>query len=252
MTPEPAPAKICAICGEDCAGRPRTKDPKGRYYCQACYDERRREVAASRAAPAAPAPAVALDVDPDMLAEILDTASEPVPQAEALPTVWSATCPGCGGPLDPGAVICTRCGYDVHKGKQLKVRKVKAKGKGGGRPRSAAFVLSPGGVGLILLLLFGLLYWLAWHDDLGALVYAAIAGTFGFVVVIMVLVFAFRESIGQGFLTLCVPCYVLYFVYGICDNAWIKVLFAVYLITNAALQVLTMMSPVFQELNAYP
>lgn len=32
-------AKLCVICREDCAGRPRTKDAKGQYYCQPCYDD---------------------------------------------------------------------------------------------------------------------------------------------------------------------------------------------------------------------
>ena len=27
--------KICVICGENVAGKPRTKDKQGRYYCDA-------------------------------------------------------------------------------------------------------------------------------------------------------------------------------------------------------------------------
>lgn len=32
--------KKCVICGVDCAGRPRVKDPRGRYFCRPCYDSR--------------------------------------------------------------------------------------------------------------------------------------------------------------------------------------------------------------------
>ncbi|TVQ57097.1 MAG: hypothetical protein EA377_01195, partial [Phycisphaerales bacterium] len=36
--------KICVVCNANCAGRPRVKDPKGRYYCRACYDELQQKV----------------------------------------------------------------------------------------------------------------------------------------------------------------------------------------------------------------
>ncbi len=36
-------AKICVICGEDCSGRPRTKDRRGRYYCLGCYERARQQ-----------------------------------------------------------------------------------------------------------------------------------------------------------------------------------------------------------------
>lgn len=32
-----ASAKVCALCGEDVSGKPRTKDPNGRYFCAECY-----------------------------------------------------------------------------------------------------------------------------------------------------------------------------------------------------------------------
>ncbi|MBN1345655.1 MAG: hypothetical protein JXQ73_23385 [Phycisphaerae bacterium] len=36
-TQPPTVQKVCRLCGEDCAERPRVKDHKGRYYCRACY-----------------------------------------------------------------------------------------------------------------------------------------------------------------------------------------------------------------------
>lgn len=30
--------KICALCGDDCSGKPRVKDKKGNYYCKSCHE----------------------------------------------------------------------------------------------------------------------------------------------------------------------------------------------------------------------
>src|SRR5918993_4824009 len=38
-----APPKMCVACGVDVAGKKRTKDPQGRYYCQPCWDVKVRE-----------------------------------------------------------------------------------------------------------------------------------------------------------------------------------------------------------------
>lgn len=36
-------AKICVVCGVDCDGKPRVKDPQGQYYCRPCHDRLRSE-----------------------------------------------------------------------------------------------------------------------------------------------------------------------------------------------------------------
>src|SRR4051812_30432857 len=54
----PAVQKLCVVCGQDVAGRPRTKDQAGNYYCRACYDEKarsREQLAASRVGGPVPA-----------------------------------------------------------------------------------------------------------------------------------------------------------------------------------------------------
>lgn len=43
-----AGGKHCIVCGVDCAGRPRVKDPQGRYYCRPCYDSKADESAGLR------------------------------------------------------------------------------------------------------------------------------------------------------------------------------------------------------------
>ena len=46
------------------------------------------------------------------------------------------------------------------------------------------------------------------------MIYAAVQGLFGLVVGVLVLVKAFSQSVGTGFLCLCVPCYAIYFVFS--------------------------------------
>src|SRR4051812_19656274 len=56
--PTMGPQKICAVCGENVAGKPRTKDNAGNYYCRPCFEEKarqREQLAASRVG--APVPA---------------------------------------------------------------------------------------------------------------------------------------------------------------------------------------------------
>ncbi len=56
--PEQASAKICVVCGQDCANTPRMKDTHGRYYCKACYGQAvaRRQSASNVPSPPPPLP----------------------------------------------------------------------------------------------------------------------------------------------------------------------------------------------------
>lgn len=85
-----------------------------------------------------------------------------------------------------------------------------------------------------VLLFFGVLFVLGLMNETAAIAYHGAQALFGLAVGIMVLVAAFQESVGQGFLTLCVPCYALYFVYGRCESDLIKLLFAISIITGLA------------------
>lgn len=68
--------KVCVICGEDCSGRPRIKDSKGRYCCKSCHEEAlpRKRAPADAAPPPKPEPELELPVDDGfgMMAEILE------------------------------------------------------------------------------------------------------------------------------------------------------------------------------------
>ena len=90
----------------------------------------------------------------------------------------------------------------------------------------------------------GLLCIAGWLSPGMATAYAVVSGLFSLVVGILVLIAAFRESVGQGFLTLCIPFYALYFVYGRLEDALLKVLFTVALISRVLGLVITFHSMV--------
>ncbi len=110
------PQKICMVCGEDCSNRPRTKDPKGRYYCKPCFELARRRYqkkAAARARSRAPAP-------PDAHGQPY-VLTEPAPESKQapVPSRPSAACPSCGRPLPPNTKICVNCGVNVATGRSI-------------------------------------------------------------------------------------------------------------------------------------
>lgn len=99
-------AKACVVCGVDCTGRPRVKDPKGRYYCRACYDAR---AASSPALANGRAGAVTATDPMDAPIEFaaIDPAEVPVGRGNVTwPTMGAAQKPARSGPsIRPGEAI---------------------------------------------------------------------------------------------------------------------------------------------------
>ena len=121
-------SKPCVLCGIDCAGKPRVKDPQGRYYCKACHDTASAErEAAGRRAPPPPPPASGGFGGDDLASLAALAAGAPV----APPT--AVACPSCRRILDQGAVVCVGCGYDLRSGRAAKTKVTKAS-PAGGRP----------------------------------------------------------------------------------------------------------------------
>ncbi|MFK7961014.1 MAG: hypothetical protein AB8G96_10860 [Phycisphaerales bacterium] len=122
--------KVCVLCGADCAGQPRIKDPRGRYYHKACHEQAARERAMPSSAPvdlyaaaavtsAAAAPP-AFDDGPSFLDDIL-------PSTPSHAAAAAGVCPNCGGGFAPSAVVCTSCGFDTRRGTAAHTRTLKAK-----------------------------------------------------------------------------------------------------------------------------
>lgn len=120
-----AQEKTCVVCGENCADRPRVKDPKGRYYCKPCYAQLSEQQ--HQTAPAPPAPGdmplepqpgeAGIDDHGGLLSELIESA----------PASTGKTCPQCNTELDQQAVLCVSCGYNFQSGEALQMNVQKAK-----------------------------------------------------------------------------------------------------------------------------
>ncbi|MHC4218461.1 MAG: hypothetical protein ACYSU7_08395 [Planctomycetota bacterium] len=234
---ETAFPKICGLCGEDCSQKPRIKDPEGQYFCRECYEEALERQRARHELEDSPVEPVGLgpDYEPDLEADLeadLDAVSPEeldrefgLEEADDEPAPGLA-CPGCGRALEPDAAICINCGYSAQTGGKVKVKKrTMSLAWPSATEGVGAMLLTPMAVGIGLMALYGLLFVVSLMiPDMGVL-FLGVQTVFGLAIGITVLVFAFMTGIGQGFLTLCVPFYVLYFVFSVCDNQYVRWLF---------------------------
>lgn len=219
--------KLCVVCGEDCAGMPRTKDAQGQYYHKECF-ERELEARKRRRAVASPEPPPAVGFEPEpmsMLDEIVDDA---VGGADA-----QRTCTSCGNSLAAHDVICMNCGFNAQTGQVMKQDVKKAKRDGGSSSEMASSLLrSPAIVSLVIMGILCLLLVVAnssGSEDVILLV-RGVVGLAALAMIIFIWVIAFMESIGQGFLTLCLPFYIFYFILAVTDNQWAKWSFVAYIV----------------------
>jgi hypothetical protein len=84
----------------------------------------------------------------------------------------------------------------------------------------------------------GVLYFLGKQNPAVMLAFLATGVLYTLTVHIIVVVAAFRESAGTGFLTLCIPFYALYFVYKVSENDTLKVLYTSAVLLNIGLRFL--------------
>lgn len=152
------PAKTCIKCGQDCSGKPRTKDAQGRYTCRECFDKLTAARAAQPAAAVEVKPAKAgvqaaakpvVVTRPAAAAKAVGAAA-PAAAAEepaltfddgagfgeglgveemdagiaAIAAAQPKECQNCGLFLPQSTVICTRCGLNTQTGKVLGTEKI--------------------------------------------------------------------------------------------------------------------------------
>ncbi len=237
--------KICVICGQDCSNCPRTKDPRGRYYCQPCYE---RALAAANRCRDRAASNPALEANPLGMMEELSSL-EPA-------ATWS--CPECNSQLWANTVLCTHCGFDRRNGRVVETRVQPAQEQ----PRLAesssvpGLFLSPPGVAAVVAAFFGLLLVASFATPVATQAYLVLDGLFGLVLGVAILFAAFRASVLHGFgliafgllagffataagsslvqwtLVLLWVTYVLCVVYGVVQSRHLRWLFAVKFLTG--------------------
>ena len=158
--------KICIICGEDCAARPRLKDSNGQYACQACVQAKQRPKQASARPPKAATPTnkpVAKQEAPAAGGGVgfsMDNFLGDVHTADANP------CPKCGLGRPADAVVCMQCGFDSASGRAISTRVSKDKTK---KVRSAPQVSSGTIFLIVIVALLALLPGLAFASEEAAM-----------------------------------------------------------------------------------
>jgi hypothetical protein len=215
------PQKICVVCQQNVAGRPRTKDKAGNYYCQACYEEKarsREQLASSRVGAPVPAGVGGGDESGGDDGGVVDLAAlEPTEQFDESTQPPPPPIPDYD-PVAPPPVL-----MEIPKPKKKK--KPVATGKTG---KSARAAKSSGDSFASKLLAFPIELWI-----IGIAVILAVIGTasssasgfafMGLVVIgvgcmlwgqICIAMAAFAESTMTGILYLFVPVYWLIFLLG--------------------------------------
>ena len=208
-----------------------------RFACPRCQQHIQAETSYAGLEIACPACSAKMIVPGQPVAAMTAAPPVPVPVPATAGSPAAATgCPSCGAALPRGAVLCTKCGYNL----ATKQRTV------AGRPAAPGRAMAPRGdvpwyktaypyIGVVLATL-GVLYFLGRQNESMMMAFVLVAVLFYMTVHIMVLVAAFRESVGTGFLTLCVPFYAIYFVTKVSDSQTLKILYTAALIVGLSLK----------------
>ncbi len=177
--------KICVFCGQDCAGRPRVKDPQGRYACKSCAADQPKGGASKAAPDTGPITNddfglgdgdIGLSMD-DLLGDVAVSDSTP--------------CPGCGHQLEAGAVVCMGCGYNLQTASSTNTRvsKMKVRKERSAPPISLGWVA----MGLGLAGLIGL-PWIGSTSESAAFGALLVANIWIWAAYIMMIVAAFKDD----------------------------------------------------------
>ena len=145
-------------------------------------------------------------------------------------------CPSCGAALARGAVLCVNCGYNLATGQRTVAGRPAAMGKPAAPQFEAPWYKTAYPyVGAIAVLL-GILYFLGRDNPAMMLAFVVTAALYSLAVHIIVLVAAFQESAGTGFMALCIPFYAIYFVFKVHESDTLKILYGTAFLINIALR----------------
>jgi len=158
-------------------------------------------------------------------------ASVSAPTSDAAASV----CPSCSAALPRGAILCINCGYNLKTGQRMVAGRPAAPGKpSSDQWETPWYKTAYPYVGLLVVAL-GLFYLLGRGNPAMMLAFVGTAVLYSLTIHIIVIVAAFRESAGTGFLTLCIPFYAIYFVFKVSDNDTLKILYGVAVLVELSL-----------------
>jgi hypothetical protein len=159
------------------------------------------------------------------------------PPEQPSPAVASGACPSCGNALARGAVICTRCGYNLATKKRMVAGRVMPPGSPREKGEAPWYKTAPPYILAVVLLLVGL-YVVGRSSPPIMLAFVLVIALYCLAVHLIVVVAAFHDGAGQGFLTLCVPLYALYYVYKVNESTTLQMLYGSAVIMNVILRFL--------------
>ena len=208
--------RICEACGGDCSGQPRIKDAKGRYLHKTCAEKVKARAAQGvpKSRPAVAAAVAAAATRPAAMDDFLESSLKLVAQI----------CPSCSNGMPEGTRLCVRCGYDFESGKTLKTvaRVEKApKGEKGSSGSAATGLVTPPVVSLVYgVVMIGAGFLMA---ERPAFLLIAIAAVIVYLVMLIVtIVVSFMEGMLRGLAVMFIPFYILYYLFALCENQWVK------------------------------
>jgi len=250
LTSQPSPgAKLCVVCGVDCANKQRTKDAQGRYICADCMAKAKetKQVLDNPPAPK-PKPAVSKDQVYAGLEEdnsfLLDIGGQ------ALATEQGKECPKCGVMRTSRDVLCLSCGYNFKTGKKLHVKIEKAKvpkGENGTKPPGSG-KLSPTATAFIAgLAIVGIGVALHYQAPERVMLFQVLVMLVGLISTIYIIVKAFGVDVVTGFLTLFVPFYAIYYAFAKAYDEGPKVATVLYYMCSLSLVVYSILTAVDGE-----
>jgi hypothetical protein len=186
--------------------------------CPACH--------ASLIVPGTPAPPALVAVSAPAYAA--GPAVPAAPSVTAAPrSAAGSACPSCKGPLPRGAVLCTRCGYNLATGQRTVAGRPAPLGKPGAPQWEVPWYKTAYPYIGALLVVLSVLYFFGKENEGMKMAFVGVAALYYIAVQILVLIAAFKESVATGFLTLCVPFYGVYFVWKVCENQTLQLLYTV-------------------------
>lgn len=217
------PTKVCVVCKQDCARRPRTKTTDGRYVCKPCADK----IAAKKRVEQDPVPVPLADVDPVMSSLV-----------EQMPSPADNTCPSCTRRMTKHAMVCVHCGYQRESGRTLRTRisRERQRKDRSETPRWSGSAL----ITIVCFAVFGGLGAISFVHPLATVLYLVAYVPFVLAMSVFVIFLPFRDgNPGWGIANLLIGITQVLWIYGVNHRTWLKTAYNCLLLATVGTVIVT-------------